>query len=199
MLLLDAVNLTLRTMGESNVQALNSAHPKIAAILSEIDTVSMRLQRRGWWFNTAERTLEPETTGPDTGKVDVSAYDFVSPVLRYQDYFPRAGFMIDRRDDSFVGQAFKANVRWSYPTTELDWANMPDSFTDYVAAEAALSFSSNYDADTLQIQKLSAQLAAARNSANADHTRYSRVNLFTSGSAGSAISRNYGRRYGIYR
>lgn len=199
MTLLEAVNLTLRSLGESNVAALNSAHPKIASILSEIDTVSQRMQRRGWWFNTAERILEPETAGPNAGKVDASAYDAVVPVMRSQDYFPQAGFMIDRADGSFVGQAFKAVVRWSYPTTENDWANMPDAFTDYVAAEAALSFASSYDADELQLRKLQLQLNAARTSANADHVRYSRVNLFTSGSAGPAISRAWGRRYGIYR
>lgn len=199
MTLLEAVNLALRSTGQGNVAVLNSAHPKIATILSEIDTVSQRLQRRGWWFNTGKRTLEPLTSGPDAGKVDTSAYDSVVPTMRSQDYFPRAGFMIDNRDGSFVGIAFEATVRWSYPTTELDWANMPDSFTDYVAAEAAMSFAANYDADPLQLQKLATQLQAAKISANADHTRYSRVNLFTSGSVGAKLGRAWGQRYWTYR
>ena len=197
MTLLQAVNLALRSTGESNVAAVNSAHPKIATILSEIDTVSMRTQRRGWWFNTARRTLEPETAGPDIGKVDTSGYDAVVPVMRSQAYYPRAGFLVDGTDDSFVGIAVEAMVRWSYPTTANDWLNMPDSFTDYVATEAALSYASNYDADELQLRKLSAQLQAARASVNADHTRYSRVNLFTSGSVGANLSSIRNRRYRI--
>lgn len=199
MTLLEAVNLAIRSTGETPVTALNSAHPKVATILAEIDTVSKRMQRRGWWFNTAVRTLEPETTGPNTGKVDTSDYDKVVPVMRSQDYYPQAGFLVNGKDGSFVDHAVEAQVRWIYPTTANDWLNMPDAFTDYVAAEAALSFASNYDSDELQLRKLGVALAAARATANADHTRYSRVNLFTSGSTGAALSTIRNRRYRIQR
>jgi len=199
MTLLEAVNLALRSTGETGVTAINSAHPKVATILAEIDTASQRLQRRGWWFNTAVRTLSPDTTGPDIGKVDTSEYDAVVPVIRSQDYYPRAGFLVDNRDGAFVGHAVQAQVRWAYPTTEADWLDMPDAFTDYVGASAALSFASNYDADSLQLQKLGVQLAAAKMAAQADHTRYSRVNLFTSGTTGAALSSIRNRRYRIQR
>jgi len=197
MTLLEAVNLALRSTGETGVAAINSSHPKVATILAEIDTVSQRMQRRGWWFNTAVRTLEPETTGPNVGKIDTSDYDAVIPVVRSQSYYPRAGFLIDNRDDAFVAHAVQAQVRWSYATTAEDWLNMPDSFTDYVAAEAALSFASNYDADELQMRKLGIALTAAKTTVNMDHTRYSRVNMFTSGTTGAALSTIRNRRYRI--
>lgn len=195
MTLLEAVNLALRSTGETGVSAINSSHPKVATILAEIDTVSQRLQRRGWWFNTGERVLEPETTGPDAGKIDTSAYDFVVPWQRGQAYFSQGGFLVDQRDGSFVGHAVKVQARWSYPTTENDWLNMPDSFTDYVAAEAALSFAANYDADALQIRKLGSALLAAKTAANMDHTRFSRLNLFAAGSTGVALNSIRNRRY----
>ena len=200
MTLIEAVNLCLRSTGESNIAALDSNHPQISVILAEIDTVSQRIQRRGWWFNTALRVLTPVTTGPFAGQIDVSDYDLVVPTRRALDYFPLGGWLVDRRTGEPVRDtSVQAWTRQVYPTNEVTWNSLPDSFTDYVATAAALSYASNYDADELQLQKLQVALAQAQALANADHTRYSRVNLYHSGSAGQALSRARGNRYGVYR
>lgn len=199
MLLLEAVNLALRSTGENGVQAINSSHPQIETILAEIDVTSKRLQRRGWWFNTARRVLEPLTTGPDAGRINVSAYDLVVPVRRSLNYYPKGQWLVDEQGNPVMNQAVDAHVRWVYPTTEADWNDMPDSFTDYAANEAALSYASNYDADELQLRKLSLSLAKAQTVANADNIRYARVNLHHSGSAGLALNRAWGHRYGVWR
>lgn len=200
MTLIEAVNLCLRSTGESNIATLDSNHPQIAVILAEIDTVSKRLQRRGWWFNTAHLTLSPIESGPDAGKIDVSDYDLVVPTRRALDYYPSAGFLVDRRTGAPVmNTAVQAWTRKVYATSEGVWLTLPDSFTDYVATAAALTYASNYDADELQLQKLQVHLAQAQTVANADHIRYSRVNLYHSGSAGAALNRAWGNRYGAYR
>lgn len=200
MTLLEAVNLCLRSTGETGVSALNSSHPKFATILAGIDTISLRAQRKGWWFNTGIRDLVPETSGPNVGKIDTSAYEKVVSIYRYQNYYPVNDILIDGFDGTPVATGVRAEVRWSYPTTENDWLNLPESFKDYVATSAALDYASNYDADQLQLQKLITQQRAALVTVNADDIRYKRVNLFQSGSAGIAIQRAWGSRYNrLYR
>lgn len=200
MTLLDAVNLCLRSTGETGVSSLNSAHPKFATILAGIDTVSKRVQRKGWWFNTGTRDLVPDTTGPNAGKVDTSDYDRVESIYRYQNFYPVNGILIDGNTGNPVGVGVRASVRWIVPTTENDWLNMPEAFLDYVATSAALDYASNYDADQLQLQKLITQQRAALTAVNADDIRYKNVNLFQSGSAGIAIQRAWGSRYNrLYR
>lgn len=199
MTLLEAVNLCLRSTGETGVAAIVSNHPKFQTILAEIDTVSKRLQSRQWWFNTAVRTLEPIVGGPDDGKIDTSGYTLVIPTWRSQDYFPFDGFLIDRSTgEPVTGQAVQAQLRWEYATTEENWDAMPGTFTDYVGTAAALSYASNYDADQLQLAKLSTSLKTAQSMVNADNIRYSKTNMFTSGSTGSALTRAWGNRYGRY-
>lgn len=195
MTLLEAVNLCLRSTGEKDVAAINSAHPKLQTILAEIHTVSMRVQRRGWWFNTAVRDLVPATAGPNAGKVEAGDYDFVKPTYRYLDYFPQNSLMVDRSTGEAVTAGFQAYVRWSYPTTEEGWGSIPDSVSDYIAYDAALSYAANYDADQLQLQKLTTQRVFAKAEANAEHVRYAQVNMFNLMSTGAAINNAFGRRY----
>lgn len=193
MTLLEAVNLCLRSTGESEVDALDSSHPQISTILSTIDTQSKRLQRQGWYFNTARRVLEPTA-----GQIDVSALDAVIPVRRTLPLYPQNGVLVDGSTGLPADYAVDAKVRWLYPTTEADWAYMPGSFTDYVAASAALEYAANYDADPAKVQMLQTQLALFRIEAKNDNTRQLRVNMHVSGSAGIALNNAWGARYGRY-
>ncbi len=194
MTLLEAINTALRSTGETGVAAINSAHPQISTVLAEIDLHSKRIQRRGWWFNQGTRTLTPVA-----GEIDTSAYDKVIPVQRGLNYYPIGNVLIDGETGLAVDEAVEANVRWIYPTTEQGFIDMPASVTDYIAASAALGYASNYSADELQLNKLAANVTTARTEANADNIRYSRVNLYASGSAGMALLNSWGARYGRYR
>lgn len=198
MTLLEAVNVCLRSTGESNITSLPSQHPQVETILSSIDRISKTTQARNWWFNTAVRTLTPATTGPLTGKIDTSPYTFVNSTDRGVNYYPLGGVLIDGTAGTAVGVPVQAALRWEYATDAAVWLTLPSTFTDYIGALAALDFASNYDADQLQLAKLSKQAEYSRTMVNADHTRYSKVNLFWSGSTGQALNRNYGLRYGRY-
>lgn len=202
MTLLEAVNLCLRSTGETGVTTINSAHPKVATILASISATSQREQKVGRWFNTAVRTLPATVGGPDDGKVDVSAYDFVSPVSRGLDggLFPRGDFLYDANADTDVlGRAVQAKVRWLYPDTDDGWAQMPASYTDYIGYAAALEFASNYDADPQQIAKLEKAMARAYTIQNRDHIRYSKLNLYWQGTTGNALTEAFGWRYMVNR
>lgn len=202
MTLLEAVNLCLRSTGESGVAALVTGHPKFNTILDTIKTASKREQGRGRWFNTAVRTLEPTVGGPNDGKVDVSAYDLVIPTMRGSDghLFPRGGFLYDPHEDTEVlGRSVQAKVRWLYPDTDEGWADMPRVFTDYIGNVAALEYAGNYDADPPKLAALKLAVQESYKVQNTDHIRYSRTNLFWSGSTGPALQNAFGDRYVITR
>lgn len=196
MTLLEAVNLALRSTGESNISALITGHPKHAVIVSEIDKASKQTQRRDWWFNSGIRDLPTIVGGPNAGRVSTTDYDKVVSIRGDQNYYPLGGLLVDGYDGEYVTQAVRAHTRWIYETDEESWAEMPHVFTDYVANLGALSYATNYDADPLQISKLVEAVKLSKVNLNADHTRYSKVNLFRSGSTGVALARNYGQRYG---
>lgn len=199
---LEAINLALRSTGESNVATIVSSHPKIAVILATIGTVSKREQGKGRWFNTAVRTLEPIVGGGNAGKIDVSAYDAVMPVHRGADslLFPRGTYLYDPTENTeVIGRSVQAKVRWLHPDTDEGWLLIPRVFTDYIAYASALEYASNYDADEQQLRLLKAGTDVAYARQNSDHIRYSRTNLFWSGSTGVALSNNYGDRYVVSR
>lgn len=210
MTLLEAVNLCLRSIGESGVLTYATSHPKFANILAEIDTQSKREQAKQWWFNTGIRTLTSDVASPyyihlpdGTTPAGVPKYVAFKPAYAYQNYYPQGGILVNGDDGTTVAGtasaalSVKGQARWEYQTTDADWLNLPGTFTDMVANKAALSFASNYDADPLQMNKLRAQLSDSLIAVKADDIRYKRVNMFQAGEAGSKITRAYGSRYWV--
>lgn len=193
MTLLEAVNLCLRSTGETGVAALNSAHPQIATILASIADTSRLLQSQGWWFNQSEDL----TLSPVGGSIDVSAYTFVTPNRTLRPMHIRDGVLVDSKTGAPVDYPVTVRARWQYPNTEAGWADMPASFTEYLGASAALTYASDYDADQLQLQKLQARVQLARAYVNADNIRAAKVNLYYSGSQGIAIHRTRQGRYTV--
>lgn len=192
MTLLEAVNLCLRSTGESNVAALTTGHPYIDTVLSSIDATSKLLQSKGWWFNQSDdRTLTPVG-----GQIDVSGFTMVVPNRTYRAMHARDGVLYDSRTGDVIDYPVTARVRWEYPTTEQGWQDMPASFTEYAGSAAALEYASNYDADQLQLQKLGTRVEMARTMANADDIRARRVNLYYTGSQAVHIGRSWYQRYG---
>jgi Tail tubular protein len=199
MTLLEAVNLSLRSTGETGVTTINSAHPRISTILAEIDEALRTTQSRGWWFNTFTQDLVPSADPGEGGKVKLdSSIVYAKPQRAYLDYFVLNGYLWDRgTNTAVVDETVTCDVRVRY--VQADWAKLPESFQDFVATKAALVFASNYDADQLQIAKVTKMAGEARALVNMEHTRYAKVNLFQSGSAGQAINQAWGNRYPVRR
>lgn len=199
MTLLEAINLCLRSTGETRVSTINSAHPQIATILESIHSTSRLIQSKGWWFNEQDDVLlEPETSGPNAGLVLTPANaTMVMPVLRNpRDAFYPMGTLLQWQDGTGpVDKAVRARVRVEFPTDENTWDELPPTFTEYVGSAAALDYASNYDADPAQIQKIQLRLGTARASLTADEIRYRRPNLYYNGSQGYKIGRAWAQRY----
>lgn len=194
MLLLEAVNLTLKAMGESRIDALDDTHPQQADILQQIETTSLLVQSRGWWFNQRQVWLEPETAGPDIGKVLVPTdAKLVLPIYFLDRYVQPVGTkLVDI--DSGIDRATKVYVKVRYGYPNASWDLIPESVQTYIAHRAALEFTSDFDADQLKLQTLQARTTSAYAAANSDNIRYAKFNFFEEGTTGLALAKHYGQR-----
>lgn len=195
MTLLEAINRILVSTGESEITVVDGTHPLQAVAISTIDKVSNRKQARGWWFNSRVLTLEPSVdVGPTLNKLVVDPkYTYVRPVQRELPYIAQGGFIFDTETNEDV-EGFSLEVE---AIERITFTSLPETFADWVATAAALSFATTYDADPLKLQTLNAELASANAALNMEHTRMSRTNLFYSGSVGVALARIRGFRYGV--
>lgn len=62
---LDAVNLCLRKLGESEVTNIDEPYPTLGVIVPALEDNRIKLltEGRGWWFNAYEVELAPDTDG----------------------------------------------------------------------------------------------------------------------------------------
>lgn len=63
MLLLEAVNLILRALGEHPVTTVDTRHPTVQLALSELDARRRIILLHGYWFNHWRCTLSPDISG----------------------------------------------------------------------------------------------------------------------------------------
>lgn len=61
MQLLEAINIALRAIGESEIVSESTSNPSAGIIKSAITQNRRSLLATGWWFNTVEQTLTPNT------------------------------------------------------------------------------------------------------------------------------------------
>lgn len=153
-----------------------------------IPAMSKRLQGRGWWFNTYRGYLDDLDA---TGLKVPSNILYARPVRRDLDYFPRGGYLIDRRTREPVGMAVECELREFVE----DYDNLPQSFQDYVSAVAELERAQDYLPSSSSIPRLQAVMEQARQNVTQDHIKYAKVNLFGTASTGRSIVRAQGWRY----
>ena len=62
---LDAVNLCLRKLGESEVTSIDEPYPTLGVIVPALtdNRVKLLTEGRGWWFNSYDVALNPDTEG----------------------------------------------------------------------------------------------------------------------------------------
>ena len=63
MQLITAVNLIMPKLGERPVTSVDSKHPTLAIILPVLEHQMREILMRGWWFNTGDITLYPDSEG----------------------------------------------------------------------------------------------------------------------------------------
>lgn len=151
MILLDAVNLCLRYIGEMpvpstvDIDSLDELH-EARIIRNELLTTSRELQTRGWWFNREPWTFVPDAVN---SKISVPV-----PVLAIKgttnNYTIRGGNLYDVRGNTFL---FDSNVD-TLVVWELDFEELPQSFAQLVAYTTAMDVQSFLRGDTAADQRL---------------------------------------------
>ncbi len=129
---LEVVNDILRATGDSPVNSINSTHPSVTAIRTQLNRTVAKLQRRGFWFNTEyDHEFQPANSRI-TLPNDVSSIVPVDPnvVMRGTELYDRA------RNSYF----FEAPVKVLSLVRTLEFVQLPEVMKEAVKYAAAVEF-----------------------------------------------------------
>lgn len=130
---LEAINVMLSNIGQSEVNSLTSGHPDVANARKTLDRARKRIQRPGWWFNREyELTITPE---PVTGKLRVA--DLTEVEVRDYEIVQRGDYLYNRVTQSYV---FTEAITLVTAIRYLDWDLLPDTAKDAALFRAAAEF-----------------------------------------------------------
>lgn len=130
MRLIDAINVTLSALGESEIMSLSTSNPSAGVARSAIKRGTRALLSTGWWFNT----INIDVRAPQSGEIKlpsnaVSVFDKVGRNL----YGIRDGVLYNLATQSkfFTGRV-QVQVRLG-----IDFEDLPEYPAQYVAYTAA--------------------------------------------------------------
>ena len=150
---LEIVNDILRATGESPVNSINSSHPSVTAIRTQIQRTVAKLQRRGYWFNTEyDHEFQP-ANNRITLPSDVSSIVPVDPNV-----ILRGTSLFHRTNNSYL---FTEPVKVLSLVRVLEIEQLPESVKEAVKYSAAVEYVRDLigDANLLGELKVLAQTA----------------------------------------
>lgn len=128
--LLTAVNRILPKLGEHPVTSLNTKHPTLAILIPQIDSTLEELLMPGWWFNTFDTKLYPDS---EQGvELPTETLSFV----------PNTANAIQRGRKLYNGETM--NYLWTEPVegviiTKMPFDELPESVASLVFYNALVS------------------------------------------------------------
>ena len=129
MLLLEAINITLRALGESEVVSESTSNPSAGIVKSALTQHRRSLLATGWWFNTWEQTITPTSDNRITPPSNALAlYGKDQNKLAARD-----GWLFDlmRQSFSFTETTYiKAYI-------DYDFEDLPEYAATYIATRVA--------------------------------------------------------------
>jgi hypothetical protein len=129
MSLLEALNTCLSALGEARVTSTTVRHPTVDLILSTITMKKRDLLEREWWFNTADVTMHPSTTG----EMEYPAKAL--SVLGYsgETLVPRGGMLFDLDNNTrYFTEPKKLRVFY-----DVDFEDLPEAAANVVMFRTA--------------------------------------------------------------
>lgn len=167
---LEALNDILRAAGDSPVNSLNSTHPNVTAIRTQLGRTNSRLQRRGFWFNK-EYGHEFQPMGNRiTLPNDVSSIVPVDPNV-----IMRGNALYDRSRNSYV---FTEAVTVISLVRTLDFIQLPESMKEAVKYAAAVEYLRDAVGDTALISEYKTLAATAMFAVLNEDLEAEQVNAF---------------------
>lgn len=121
--LLTAVNRILPKLGEHPVTSLNTKHPTLAVLLPVIEAKIEELTMQGYWFNTFDTKLYPDSEG----RIELPL-DCLSFVPKYENAVQRGKLLFNGKTINFT---------WTAPVEgtivlRLAFAELPESMASHV-------------------------------------------------------------------
>lgn len=145
MQLLEAINVTLRAIGESEVVSESTSNPSAGIVKSAIQQHRRSLLATGWWFNTVEQNITPTADYRITPPADALAIYG----LQGNKFGVRDGWLYDlvNRSNRFTERTYlKAYI-------DFEFEDLPEYAAQYIAARVAaetyrndIGVDSNYQA-----------------------------------------------------
>lgn len=174
MILLDAVNLCLRYIGEMpiptpvDIDSLDELH-EARIIRNELLTTSRELQTRGWWFNREPWEFIPNSVDSKIA-VPVSVLALKGTGANY---VVRGGNLYDVEGNTLIfNDKVECLVIW-----ELTFEELPQSFAQLVAYTTAMDVQSFLRGDTAADQRLRQKVSEAYLVVQKEDLAYNQYNL----------------------
>jgi len=173
-------------MGESPINEVDADHPFVASALNQLNRSNTLEQSRGWWFNSDQVKLLPDST---TGYVYLPAdcIDIDSP---YPSIVKRGNRLYDRTNATYDLRNFISQTGSPIVTVvirEVPFADLPMTVQHLVAARTALDFQADFDGDDSKYRKLGQEYQQIYNVVGAEDIRHNRVNLLHTPSVQSKL------------
>ena len=183
---LDIINAMLASTGTAPLTSNDTQHPFFIKASNKLAIINTEIQSKGWWFNRAIRTLNPDVSGHIVLPSNTLSAD---PVDRSKQYVIRGNKLYDLPNaTNFIGAPVKV---WFVDLVEI--ADLPPSAAEYLKAAAVASFYLDEDGNALKVNEYNRAVAAAFVGFKGENLKNADVNWFD-GVSYAQQARGAGRR-----
>lgn len=160
--LLTAVNRILPKLGEHPVTSLNTKHPTLAILLPQIATKLDDTLISGWWFNTFNTKLYPDSEGGIALPLDTLSF------------VPKRDLAVQRGSRLYNGSTM--DYKWAAPVegsliTRIPFDEMPESAAQHIFyASLVAAYVTDIGLEN-EVQIWQSEAAQAHNRMTAEHFR----------------------------
>ncbi len=142
---LDLINSMLATTGTAKLTANDEAHPDYVTADDVLSRVLEEFHARELWFNTAIRTLNPDSTGRVVVPSNALSCD---PTDASKDYAIRGQHLFDSGNFTFtINEPVECRI-----VTEVSLQDMPPIALQFVRAQARFDYFADQDGASTKLQ-----------------------------------------------
>jgi hypothetical protein len=145
---LQAINISLRALGKSQVNDENSTHPDVDIIKGALREVQDAVLSRGYWFNEERTKITPDITGRYL--VPANTLTMVCAWQQYNHIQRRGAYAFNINDPQ---ERFTAELPFTRKVN-LAWLDIHVLAQTYIAYEAAAIVLGDDDGDANKYQRL---------------------------------------------
>lgn len=183
MTMLEMVNDTLRRLGKPRVAALDTSGTSTQSEVERcISDASRRIQAKRWTFNHVPKASFTVTTGNALTTAEISSVPILhldaSDDQMYKNYTLRDGKLFDIETNTST--IANGTVVYLQLTLLLPVTDLPDSFAQYVIANAAWNFNRHFIGNQARDGQLQQEIAFAQAQANREEILASDANVLSS-------------------